>query len=173
LHCDLRFRKLKVKKEKGKKSGWNRPHLTEVIDMSFATEFTIQMPDQPGSLGEVCRALADRDVNIIGFQSNPESQGRSLVRMVTDNRTTTKAVLENGRLNFTETDVAQVNLPNRVGALAKASSRLGEAGINIDYGYCGIEPRTNTPLLFLGVADVGKAMKILDQAAKAVGAGVT
>jgi len=141
--------------------------------MSFATEFTIQMHDQPETLGEVCRALADRDVNIIGFQSHPESRGRSLLRMVTDNRTVTKAVLENGRLNFTETEVAQVKLPNRAGALAKASSRLGEAGINIDYGYCGIEPTTNTPLLFLGVADVSKAMKILDQAAKAAGAGVT
>lgn len=141
--------------------------------MPFATEFTIQMQDQAGALGGVCRALADRDINIIGFQLNPESQGRSLVHMVTDNRSATKAVLENGRLNFTETEVAQVKLPNRVGALAKATSRLADAGINIDYGYCGIEPTTNTPLLFLGVAEVGKAMKILDQAAKAVGAGVT
>jgi hypothetical protein len=141
--------------------------------MSFATEFTIQTQNQPGALGDVCRALADHDVNIVAFQSNPESQGRSLVHLVTDNRTATKEVLQNGRLNFTETEVAKVKLPNRVGALAKASSRLADAGINIDYGYCGIDPTTNTPLLILGVAEVGEAMKILDQAAKAVGAGVT
>jgi hypothetical protein len=141
--------------------------------MSFATEFTIQTQNQPGALGDVCRALADHDVNIVAFQSNPESQGRSLVHLVTDNRTATKEVLQNGRLNFTETEVAKVKLPNRVGALAKASSRLADAGINIDYGYCGIDPTTNTPLLILGVAEVGEAMKILDQAATAVGAGVT
>jgi hypothetical protein len=141
--------------------------------MSFTTEFTIQMQNQPGALGEVCGALAEHEVNIIGFQSNPESQGRSLVHLVADNRTATKEVLEQRKLKFTETEVAQVKLPNRVGALAKACSRLADAGINIDYGYCGIEPATNAPLLFLGVADVGKAMKILDQAAKAVGAGVT
>jgi hypothetical protein len=141
--------------------------------MPFATEFTIQMQDQSGTLGELCRALADRDVNIISFQSNPEPQGRSLVHMVTDDRTATKAVLENERLIFTETEVAQVKFPNRVGALAKAFSRLGDAGINVNYGYCGIEPTTNAPLLFLGVAEVGKAMKILDQAAKAAGAGAT
>ncbi len=141
--------------------------------MAFATEFTIQIDDQPGTLAEVCRELADRDVNIIGFQSNPVTEGKSLVHMVTDNRTATKAALENGRLNFSEIEVAQVKLPNRVGALAKASSRLADAGIYIEYGYCGIEPATNTPVLFLGVAEVGKATKILDQAAKAVGAGVT
>jgi hypothetical protein len=145
----------------------------EVCHMSFATEFTIQTQNQPGALGDVCRALADHDVNIVAFQSNPESQGRSLVHLVTDNRTATKEVLQNGRLNFTETEVAKVKLPNRVGALAKASSRLADGGINIDYGYCGIDPTTNTPLLILGVAEVGEAMKILDQAAKAVGAGVT
>jgi hypothetical protein len=141
--------------------------------MSFATEFTIQMQDRPGALGEVCRALADRDVNIIAFQSRPESAGKSLVHMVTDNRTATKAVLENGRVNFTETEVAQVKLPNVVGALAQAALRLGDAGINIDYGYSGIDPAKNTPLLFLGVEEVGKAAKILDQAAKAVGVGAT
>ncbi len=141
--------------------------------MSFATEFTIQMQDRPGALGEVCRALADRDVNIIGFQSSPESAGKSLVHMVTDNRTATKSVLENGRVNFTETEVAQVKLPNVVGALAQSAVRLGDAGININYGYCGIDPARNTPLLFLGVEEVGKAAKILDQAAKAVGVGAT
>jgi hypothetical protein len=141
--------------------------------MSFATEFAIQMQDRPGALGEVCRALADRDVNIIGFQSSPESAGKSLVHMVTDNRTATKAALENGRVNFTETEVAQVKLPNVVGALAQAALRLGDAGINIDYGYSGIDPAKNTPLLFLGVEEVGKAAKILDQAAKAVGVGAT
>jgi hypothetical protein len=141
--------------------------------MPFVTEFTIQMQDEAGTFGEVCRELADRDVNIIGFQLIPESRGRSFVHMVTDDRTATKAALENGRLNFTETEVAQLKLPNRAGALGKASSRLGDAGININYGYCGIEPTTNTPLLFLGVAEVGKAMKVLDQAAKAVGAGAT
>jgi hypothetical protein len=93
--------------------------------------------------------------------------------MVTDDRTTTKAVLESDRLDFTETEVAQVKLPNRVGALAQAALRLGDAGINIDYGYCGIDPTKNTPILFLGVAEVGKAAKILDQAAKAVGVGAT
>ena len=141
--------------------------------MPFTTEFTIQMRDRPGVLGEVCRALADREVNILGFQSIPASEGRSLVRMVTDDRTTTKAVLESDRLDFTETEVAQVKLPNRVGALAQAALRLGDAGINIDYGYCGIDPAKNTPMLFLGVAEVGKAAKILDQAAKAVGVGAT
>jgi len=50
------------------------------------------------------------------------------------------------------------------------ASRLGEANINIQYAYCGVEPRTNASLLIFGVAEVGKAAAILDQTA-AVAAG--
>jgi hypothetical protein len=39
--------------------------------------------------------------------------------------------------------------------------------ININYGYCGTEPSTNATFLILGVAEVGKAVKILEQAASA------
>ena len=44
---------------------------------------------------------------------------------------------------YTETKVAQVKLIHRPGELARTASRLGEAGININYGYCGVEPGTN------------------------------
>jgi hypothetical protein len=44
---------------------------------------------------------------------------------------------------------------------------LGEANININYAYCGLEPGTNTPLVFFGVTEVSKAAQILEQAAAA------
>jgi hypothetical protein len=59
---------------------------------------------------------------------------------------------------------------SRPGELARAASRLGEAGININYGYCGVEPGTNATFLIFGVAEADKAAKILDQA---VAAGAT
>lgn len=141
--------------------------------MSAARQFTIQMQDRPGALGKVCRAIADRGINIVAFQSYTQSQGKSTVHLVTDNPTTAKTVLENERLDFTEEEVVQVKVPNHVGALAQAASRLGEANINIEYGYCGIEPSKNTPLLILRVAEVGKTVKLLDQAVAAAAAGAT
>jgi hypothetical protein len=134
--------------------------------MPKTKEFTIRLEDRPGTLGKVSRALADRGVNIVAFQSFP-SEGKALVRIVVDNPTTAKTVLDTERLTFTETEVAQVKLPHRPGELARAASRLGEVNINIDYGYVGVDPATNTPLLVFGVKDVGRAVTILDQAAGA------
>jgi hypothetical protein len=45
-------------------------------------------------------------------------------------------------------------LPNNPGTLTRAAGRLGEPNININYAYAGIEPNTNVPLLFFGVAEV-------------------
>jgi hypothetical protein len=137
--------------------------------MPKTKEFSIRMEDEPGTLGKICRALADAKVNILAFQSIPWEKN-SLVRLVVDNPTTAKSVLDTEKLKYTEAEVAEVRLPHRPGELARAASQLGEAEININYAYCGIEPGRNEPLLIFGVADVGRAVKILDKAAAAAGA---
>jgi hypothetical protein len=131
-----------------------------------AKELTIQLEDRPGTLGKLCRALADRGVNILAFQASA-SERRTEVRLVVDNPATAQIVLDAERMVSTECEVAQVTLPNRPGELACAASRLGEANININYAYSGVEPATNAPLVFFGVTEVGRAAKILDQAAAA------
>jgi len=125
------------------------------------------MQDRPGTLGKICRALADRGVNILAFQSFSAGAGESQVRLVADNPTITRSVLESQGLAITEADVVQVKLPHRPGEIARVASRLGEANVNINYAYCGLEPDTNIPIVFFGVAEVSKAAPILDQAAAA------
>ncbi len=89
------------------------------------------------------------------------------MHLVVDNTSAAKTVLDSERLTYTETDVARVALPHRVGELARAAERLGEAKININFAYSGMEPGKNEPILFFGVADASRAATILDQAAAA------
>ena len=127
-------------------------------------EFTIHLENRPGTLAPVCRALADRNVNVLALQADP-SEGKSHVRLVTDNPTATKAVLDSQHLNHTEAQVAQVKLANRPGELARAAAKLGEANININYVYSGLEANTNAPILIFGVADAGRAATIVEESA--------
>ncbi len=133
--------------------------------MPTSKELTIRMEDRPGTLGKLCKGLADKGVNILAFQSVP-AEGNSLVRMVVDNPTTAKKVLDTEHLSYTETEVAQARLPNHPGELAHAASELGGANINIEYAYSGLDPKNN-PVVFFGVKDVGKAATILDKVAAA------
>ncbi len=134
--------------------------------MPTAKEFILTMDDKPGTLGKICRALSERDVNIIAAQSFPFA-GKSTTRFVFDDPTKARSVLDNQRATYTETDVAKVTLAHRPGELARAAQKLGDASININYLYCGVEPNSNAPLVIFGVAEVGKAVPLLEQAAAA------
>ncbi len=134
--------------------------------MPATKEFSVLMEDRPRTLGNICRALADRGVNVLGFQSFPVG-GKSITRFVVDNPGAAKSVFESERLTHFESEIAQVKLPHQPGELARAAAKLGEANININYTYCGLEPGTNAALVFFGVAEVAQAVSILDQAAAA------
>src|SRR5207245_10363689 len=130
--------------------------------MPTVKELNIQLENKPGTLSKLCNALAGRKVNIVAFQAST-AERRSQVHLVVDNLAAAKTVLDAERLTYTENDVAQVALPNRSGELARVAAKLGEANININYAYAGIEPTTNAQLLFFGVAEVGLAAQLLEQ----------
>ncbi len=137
--------------------------------MPITKEFAIRLEDRPGTLGKLCQALAEQDINILAYQQFPHEKGKGSVRLVVDNPDKTRATLDRQRHDYTETEVAKVLLANRPGELARVGSRLGEANININYGYSGAEPGASASFLILGVADAGKALKFLEQAAAAGG----
>lgn len=132
--------------------------------MPITQELTIRMENRPGSLGKVCRELADNDVNIMAFQSIP-GQNTILVCMVVDKPEAAKTVLDREGITFTEVEVAEARLQYGPGELARAFSKLGEANININYAYSGVEPSTRTPIAIFGVTDVGRVANMLDHTA--------
>ena len=137
--------------------------------MPINEELTIRMDNRAGSLGKVCRALADRGVNILAFQSIP-AEKTILVCMVVDHPAAAGAILDSAGISYSEGEVAQVKLPHGPGELARAAAKLGDANINIHYAYCGVEPNTNARLVIFGVTEVGRAATILDQTAAAAAA---
>lgn len=135
--------------------------------MPTSKEFALRLEDRPGTLAKLTKALADRGVNIVAFQSTPTEGKNSQVRFVVDNPATAKNVLDTERITYTENEVAVAQIPHRPGGLARAASQLADSNINIDYGYCGVDATTNSPLLIFGVAEAAKAASILDKVATA------
>jgi hypothetical protein len=104
---------------------------------------------------------------VLAYQQFPHEKGKGSVHLVVDNPDKTRATLDRQRNDYTETEVAKVMLANRPGELARVASRLGDEAININYYYSGAEPGASASFLILGVADAGKATKLLEQAAAA------
>jgi len=132
--------------------------------MPKVKEFTVTIEDKPGALGKCFRALAERGVNILAFQSYVE-EGESLARLLVDDPASAKAVLGALPMIFEETDVAVIRLAHRPGELGRAASRLGEEQINIDYSYCGLEPGSTQALVVFRVDNLTRAANLLDELA--------
>jgi hypothetical protein len=130
--------------------------------MPKAKEFTVTIEDKPGALGNCLRAVAERGVNILAFQSYVE-EGESLARFLADDMASAKAVLSSLHMIFEETEVAIVRLAHRPGELGRAASRLGEKQINVNYTYCGLEPGSMVVLVVFGVDNLTKAAILLDE----------
>src|SRR5260370_9863540 len=121
--------------------------------MPITKEFTIRLEDRPGTLGKLCQALAEQDVNIVAYQQFLHEKDKGSVRLVVDNPDKTKATLDRQRADYTETEVAKVMLANRPGELARVPLRLGAAQINNNYRHSGAHPGANPcfPLPFPSV----------------------
>jgi hypothetical protein len=137
----------------------------EVPNMPVIKEFTIRLEDRPGTLGKLCQTLAEQDVNILAYQQFVHEKGKGSVHLVVDNPEKTRATLDRQRADYSETEVAKVMLANCPGELARVASRLGDQGININYGYSGADPGANASFLIVAVTDVGKAVRLLEQSA--------
>ncbi len=136
--------------------------------MPVTKEFTVLLENRPSMLGKICQALADQEVNVLALESFP-TRGKFVTRFILDNPDIAKTVLNNEKLTYAEKEIVQIKIQHRPGEIARLASRLGKANININYAYCGLEPATNAPLVFFGVADVRKAASVLERAAAAHG----
>ena len=128
--------------------------------MPKAKQITVWMADRPGVLGEVASALGGKKVNIQAFLASVV-EGRGAIRLVVDKPAAAKQVISAHGWESTEEDVVQVTLADKPGTLANMASKLGAAGINIQYAYTGSAKSAAKVNSYFAVADVDAALKAL------------
>lgn len=128
--------------------------------MHLDTQFSIFMVNKPGVLARILTALAAEKVNIIAM-TMMDSMEHGVMRLVGSGSPRIREVLNKLNLQFSETEVLCVNLPNKAGAFADVTEKLSTAHINISYAYCTAGARGGRTTGVLKVADVKKAMKVL------------
>lgn len=128
--------------------------------MHLDTQFSIFMVNKPGVLARILTALAAAKVNIVAM-TMMDSMEHGVMRLVGTGAGKVRDVLSKLNLQFSETEVLCVNLPNKAGAFADVTEKLSTSHINIAYAYCTAGARGGRTTGVLKVADVQKAMKVL------------
>ena len=96
-----------------------------------------------------------------------DSVEHGVLRAVFDNPEVAEKILTDANLPFNKTEVLCVNLDNRSGALAGVAEKLATDHINISYAYCTAGAKGGRTTGIFKVADVKKAMKVLQENIKA------
>ena len=130
--------------------------------MHVATQFSIFMVNKPGVLAQVLSEFARAKINIIAM-TMMDSVEQGVMRVVFAAPNKARGVLSKLNMPYSETEVLCENLANKSGALASVAERLAKAHINIAYAYCTAGAKGGRTTGVLKVADVKKAMRILQQ----------
>ena len=124
--------------------------------MEKVTELFVVVENRPGALGELLGHLDKEKINIeaIGlFQDIAKISVSDVDRGM-------KALLR-GNYQVERREVIRINLDNKPGSFAFVVSRLGAAGINIDYCYGTVGQGQKSATVMLDVQDLDGAMSVL------------
>ncbi len=123
-------------------------------------QLAIFIANKPGTLAEVCDALAGNKINIYGLTVS-DTVDHAVVRMVVSDTRRAIALLEAHGTLVVENDVLMIENDNRPGGLSRIAKSLSAAKVNIEYAYLASMPLAKRGLLILRVGDVKKALKVL------------
>ena len=128
--------------------------------MRIVEQLAVFIANKPGTLVEVCEALAADRVNIYGLTIS-DTVDHAVVRMVVSDTRKALAIFESRGTLVVETEVIMIENDNKPGSLSRIAKALASHKINIEYAYLASMPTAKRGLLILRVQDPRKVLKIL------------
>jgi len=129
--------------------------------MQITKQLAVFLDNRPGTLARLADALAEAKINIYAI-STSDSVDHIVIRLVvSDHRKALHLFEERGTL-VVDDDVLMIEGDNKPGSLARIAHKLSDAKINIEYAYFATPPDAKKGLLILRVANVKKALKVLN-----------
>lgn len=125
--------------------------------MERIKELFVVVENRPGALGELLGVLSKEKINVEALGLFGDIAKLSLNDIDRAKKSLTKA-----GYSTEEREVIRLDLDNRPGTFAVMASRLGSAGLNIDYCYATVTKGERGASVILDVGDIDRAMGVLE-----------
>lgn len=123
-------------------------------------QISIFLQNKPGQLSQICRDLAEADLNIATL-SLADTSDFGIVRMIVDDHEKAKAVLAAKGHAVNVREVVAVCVPDRPGGMAEVMAAIDKAGVNVEYSYAFAFHRGEKAVLVFRFDDNAKAERAL------------
>ena len=124
-------------------------------------QLSIFINNEPGRLAQIATALKECDINMKAFNI-AESSGFGVLRAIVEEPDKAYAKLSKKGIVVKETDVIAIPMVNRPGGLLEVAKVIGDAHINVEYGYAYVN--NNAASFFFRVDDAPAAVAKLKAA---------
>lgn len=131
--------------------------------MRIVEQLAVFIANKPGTLSEVCDALAADRVNIYGLTIS-DTVDHAVARMVVSDTRKAMSIFESRGTLVVENEVLMIENDNKPGSLSRIASALSANKMNIEYAYLASMPSAKRGLLILRVNDPKKALRVLQKA---------
>ncbi len=130
------------------------------VTVETATQLSVFLGNRPGALSRVCTELAAAQIDIHALATS-DTIDHAVVRMVVSDPTKALMILGERGVLALENDVLMIESNNEPGTLAIIAERLAKAGVNIEYAYLALSPKSKQGLMVLRPSNVEKAERAL------------
>ena len=133
-------------------------------------QLSILLENKPGSLKNICRLLADNNIDISTL-SVADTKDFGILRLIVKDWERAKKVLTDNGLAVTVTGVVAVLVEDRPGGMCQILDTLDKYSINVEYLYAFVAPVKGSAVVILrfDAPDVAIERLSADRAVKFVG----
>jgi hypothetical protein len=125
----------------------------------MAKQFTVRLKNEPGALARLAGRLGEHGIDIRDLSAGAVGSYGCAV-LTTRNDVAAAELLKKARYKFVEADVINTSVEDLPGALAKLTTRLADAGVNIS-GLITLRRHQGKAELAITVDAIDKARRIL------------
>jgi len=123
-------------------------------------QISIFMENRPGALEKVAGVLSKANINIRAL-SLADTSDFGILRLIVNDVTTAKRILQENGFTVKRTDVVAVEVPDRPGGLHNILAVLSEHGINVEYMYAFIERSGENAIIIFRFNPTDAAIDVL------------
>lgn len=127
--------------------------------MARTTQLTVSLASKPGVLAQLAKTLAEAGVNITSLSAEAVA-GRGKIRLIVNDPVKARRALRKAKYRFSEEPAYVVRMQNRPGALARVTSKIAKARVNIKGAYATTAGRGGASVV-LTVGNAKKARRVL------------
>lgn len=123
-------------------------------------QIAVFLENKSGRLAEITSILAENDINIRAL-SVADTADFGILRLIVDQVTKAKTVLQENGFTVGKTSVIAVEVEDKIGGLAKVLETISLAGINVEYMYAFVSKTSENAVLIFRFEKMDEAISVL------------